>query len=105
MPDDIHNGLAGQIEYVTCSTSHRKGRVPQYSRNRLQELQAQFDELGEMEVFRCPEDVGVQVEFVNPSFLINKGQRWFRLVTAFADMGRYSKPQPSFLPEVKTTLH
>jgi hypothetical protein len=53
-----------------------------------------------MGVFRRPEDVGVNVEYVNPSFLIKKPSRDFRLVTAFAYVGRYSKPQP----DVDSTL-
>ena len=28
----------------------------------------------------------------------------FRLVTAFTDVGRYSKPQPSLMPDVDSTL-
>ena len=28
----------------------------------------------------------------------------FRLVTAFAEVGRYSKPQPSLMPDVDSTL-
>lgn len=28
----------------------------------------------------------------------------YRLVTAFADVGRYSKPQPSVMPDVDSTL-
>jgi hypothetical protein len=29
---------------------------------------------------------------------------YHRLLTAFADVGRYSKPQPSLLPDVDSTL-
>ncbi|XP_060576734.1 uncharacterized protein LOC132734055 [Ruditapes philippinarum] len=32
------------------------------------------------------------------------GQGGFRLVTAFADVGRYAKPQPSLMPDVDTIL-
>ncbi|KAJ8388922.1 hypothetical protein AAFF_G00126780 [Aldrovandia affinis] len=81
-----------------------KGRVPQYSGGQLQELQAQFDMLEGMSVFKKPEDVDISVEYVNPSFLIKKPGGGFRLVTAFADVGRYSKPQPSLMPDVDSTL-
>ncbi|KAJ8400993.1 hypothetical protein AAFF_G00389500 [Aldrovandia affinis] len=57
-----------------------------------------------MSVFKKPEDVDVSVEYVNPSFLIKKPGGGFRLVTAFADVGRYSKPQPSLMPDVDSTL-
>ena len=42
--------------------------------------------------------------YLNPSFLVKKPNGGFRLVTAFADVGRYSKPQPSLLPDVDSTL-
>lgn len=48
----------------------RKGRVPQYSKNQLDTLQQQSDELENNGVFKRPEDVGITVEYVNPSFLI-----------------------------------
>ncbi|KAJ8021084.1 hypothetical protein HOLleu_40853 [Holothuria leucospilota] len=55
-------------------------------------------------VFARPEDVGVNVEYVNPSFLVKKHNGSFRFVTAFTDVGRYSKPQPSLMPEVDSIL-
>ena len=82
----------------------RKGRVPQYSRDKLVELQQKFDELEQCQVFRCPEDIGVTVEYLNPSFLVKKPSGSFRLVTAFTDVGRYSKPKPSLMPDVDCTL-
>ena len=44
------------------------------------------------------------VEYLNPSFLVKKSSGGFRLITDFADVGRYSKPQPSLLPDVDSTL-
>ena len=82
----------------------RKGRVPYYSRNQLVELQAQFDELEQAQVFRRPENLDITVEYLNPSFLVKKPPGGHRLVTAFADVARYSKPQPSLMPDVDTTL-
>lgn len=76
----------------------RKGRVPQYSNNQLDILQQNFG------VLKRPEDVGITVEYVNPSFLIKKPNGSFRLVTVFADVGRYSKPQPSLMPDIDSTL-
>ena len=49
-------------------------------------------------------DVGITVEHLNPSFLVKKPSGGFRLVTEFADVGWYSKPQPSFMPDVDSTL-
>ena len=82
----------------------RKGCVPQYSLNQLVELQAKFDELEQAQVFRLPEDLGTTVEYRNPSFLVKKPFGGHRLLTAFADVARYSKPQPSLMPDVDTTL-
>lgn len=96
--------LQGQVNMGPVQPPQRKGRVPQYSKNQLDELQSKFDELEEIGVFRRPEDVGVSVEYVNPSFLVKKPSGGFRLVTAFADVGRYSKPQPSLMPDVDSTL-
>ncbi|KAL9974235.1 hypothetical protein ACROYT_G011250 [Oculina patagonica] len=53
---------------------------------------------------RRPEDVGVTVEYLNPSFLVKKPSGGFRLVTAFPDVVRYSRPQPSPMPDVDSTL-
>lgn len=103
-----YNGAVGpfqaRVHMGPVQPPQRKGRVPQYSRGQLQELQTQFDVLEEMGVFRKPEDVDIDVEYVNPSFLVKKSDGGFRLVTAFADVGRYSKPQPSLMPDVNSTL-
>ena len=103
-----YNGAVGpfqaNVNMGPVQPPQRKGRVPQYSRGQLQELQAQFDTLEQMGVFRKPEDVGAAVEYVNPSFLVKKAGGGSRLVTAFADVGRYSKPQPSLMPDVDSTL-
>ena len=50
----------------------RKGREPQYSRDKLVELQQKFDELEAQGVFCSPEDVNVTAEYLNPSFLVKK---------------------------------
>ncbi len=105
---DGYNGKSGPFKAVVnmgpVQPPQRKGRVPQYSRNKLVELQDKFDELENLGVFVKPEDVGITVEYLNPSFLIKKPNGGFRLVTAFSDVGRYSKPQPSLLPDVDSTL-
>ena len=82
----------------------RKGRVPQYSCDQLDLLQTKFDELEAQGVFRRPEDLKVVVEYLNPSFLVKKRNCGFRLVTASTDVGRYSKSQPSIMPDVDSTL-
>ena len=78
----------------------RKGPVPQYSRDQLDQLQTKFDELESQGVFLGPDDLKVMVEYLNPSFLVKKKNGGFRLVTAFTDVGQYSKPQHSIMPDV-----
>lgn len=103
-----YNGAVGPFEAKVnmgpVEPPQRKGRLPQYARNKLEELQQKFDELEGIGVFRRPEDVDISVEYLNPSFLVKKSNGGFRLVTAFADVGRYSKPQPSLMPDVDSTL-
>ena len=82
----------------------RKGRVPQCARNKLLELHRKFDELENQRVFARPESLGITAEYLNPSFLVKKTSGGFRLVIAFAEVGRYSKPQPSLMPNVDSTL-
>ena len=83
--------------------SQWKGRLPQYARDKLIKLQEKFDHLEQLGVFRRPEDVDITVEYLNP-FLLKKPNGGSRLVTASADVGRHSKPQPSLLPDVDSTL-
>ena len=103
-----YNGAEGPFEARVnmgpVEPPKRKGRLPQYARNQLLELQQKFDELEALGVFRRPEDINISVVYLNPSFLVKKPSGGFRLVTAFADVGRYSKPQPSLMPDVDSTL-
>ena len=103
-----YNGHVGPFKAVVnmgpVQPPQRKGRLPQYARNQLVELQNKFDELETMGVFVRPEDVPVNVEYLNPSFLIKKRSGGHRLVTAFTNVGSYSKPQPSLMPDVDNTL-
>ena len=103
-----YNGSVGPFEArVTMDPvepPQRKGRLPQYARNQLLEMQHKFDEPEALGVVRRPEDINIAVEYLNPSFLIKKANGGYRLVTAFADVGRHSKPQPSLMPDVDSTL-
>ena len=68
------------------------------------ELQSKFDELESLGVFGRPEELGIVAEYVNLSFLVAKQSGGSRLVTAFNDVGKYCKPQPSLMADVDTTL-
>ena len=103
-----YNGHSGSVEGVVnmgpVLPPQRKGRLSQYNRDNLVELQQKFDALEEAGVFATPEQVGITVEYLNPSFLVKKPNGGNRLVTAFGEVGQYSKPQPSLMPNVDSTL-
>ena len=103
-----YNGAVGpfkaRVNMGPVELPQRKACLPQYARHQPLELQQKFDELETLGVFRRPEDINVAVEYLNPSFLIKKANGGHRLVTTFADVGRYSKPQPSLMPNVDSTL-
>ena len=103
-----YNGAVGPFEAIVnigpVQQPQREGRLRQYSRNKLVQLQAKFDEVERQRVFQRPEDIGITIEYLNPSFLVTIPSGGHRLVTAFADVARYSKPQPSSMPDVETTL-
>ncbi len=83
----------------------RKARLPHYDHEKMVLLQQYFDDLEDQGVFVKPEEVGVTAEYMNMSFLVPKPTPGtFRLVTAFREIGEYSKPQPSLMPNVEDTL-
>ena len=103
-----YNGSLGPYQAIVnmdlMLPPQRKGHVPQYSYDKLVELQQKFDELESLSVFMKPKDANGVAEYLNPSFLVKKPSGGFRLITAFADVGRYAKPQPSLMPAVDSTL-
>ena len=103
-----YNGRDGAVKAIVnmgpVLPPQRKGRMPLYNKDKLLLLQNKFDELEELGVFEKPENIGVNVEYLNSSFLVRKPRGGYRLVTDFADVGRYSKPQPSLLPDMDSTL-
>jgi hypothetical protein len=80
--------------------------MPHYNHERLVQLQQQFDKLEEYGVFRKPEEVGVVAEYINMSFLVPKKgkEEPGRLVTSFGPVAQFSKPQPSIMPNVDSTI-
>ena len=85
----------------------RKGRLPPfYGTDNLVELQEKFDALVEQGVLSRPQDIGVCVENINPSFLVRKQPPSTdkRLVTDFASIAEYCRPTPSLMPNVDVTL-
>ena len=103
-----YNGHSGpcmvEVNMGATKPPQRKGRIPMYSRGNLEELQRKFDELEEKGVFVKPQSIGVQVEYVVPSFLVAKRNGGFRLVSDFKSIAPYIKPTPTLLPDVNSTL-
>lgn len=91
-----YNGAAGKFEarinMGPVLASQRKRILSQYFKDKIQILHEKCDGLEELKVLRRPEDVNINVEYVHPSFLLKKPNVGYRLVTAFEDVGRYSKP-------------
>lgn len=54
----------------------------------LSESDKHFNDLEAKGVFKRPEDIGMSVEYLNPSFLVKKNNGGFLPVTAFSDVGR-----------------
>ncbi|KAK3092493.1 hypothetical protein FSP39_003602 [Pinctada imbricata] len=103
-----YNGAVGNFEASInmgpTQPSQRKGRLPQYSHEKLLILQQKCDDLESLGVLRKPEELSLTVEYLNPSFLVAEAKGGHRLVTAFEDVGRYSKPQPSLMPDTHSIL-
>ena len=103
-----YNGRDGRVNAVVnmgpVLPPQCKGRMPLYNKNNLNLLQNMFDELEELGVFAKPENVNVNVEYVNPSFLVKKPRGGHRLVTDFGSVAHYTKPQPSLMPDMDSVL-
>ena len=105
----VYNNHSGQL-YVEVNMGPEpppqyKGRVPFYGRHNLLELQKKFDALVEKGVFKRPQEVGVSVEVINPSFLVKKkASDDKRLVTDFGTISSYCRPTPALMPDVDSTL-
>lgn len=90
----LYNGASGPIEAVVHNgptlLPQRKGRLPQYNRNTLEELQDKFEEPEASGVCAKPEQVNVHVEYLNTSFLVKEPNGGSRLVTSFGDVAQPS---------------
>ena len=104
-----YNGAFGPNEAVVnmglILPPQRKGRLPLYKKDDLDMFQSKFDELESLGVLANPEEAGVHVKYLNPSFLVKKSRGGHRLVTSFGDVGRYAKSQPALMPNMENTLY
>ena len=93
-----------RINFGSAKPPTKKLQVPCYSKNNLNELQELFDRLEAQGVFVRPEDYGIAVEHVSPSFLVRKSDGSYRLVTAFTSLVQFCKTLPTTLPTVDSVL-
>ena len=104
----LYNGSSGNIAATVnigpTLPPQRKGRLPQYNTETLSLLQAKFDELELAGVFAKPEDLNINVEYLNLCFLVKKPTGGHRLVTSFGEIAKYCKPQPSLMNHVDSVL-
>jgi len=105
-----YNGKSGacfvEVNMGSTPPPQHKGRIPFYGRDNMVELQEKFDELTAKGVFRRPQDIGVSVEIVNPSFLVKKQPPSTdkRLVTDFCQITDYCRTTPTRMPDVDSTM-
>ena len=70
-----YNGAFGKVEAVinipnALPPSARLKEVPSYPKTLLAELQQKFDELEDKGAIGRPQDIGVNIEAMSPSFLV-----------------------------------
>ena len=86
-----------------ADTPVRNGKIytPQYNSEMASILAGKMDQLMDWGVLDYPENVGVQVEFVNPSMIIPKAEVGeYRLVTDFTSLDRFIKKYPAVSPTI-----
>ena len=102
--NDASGKIGACVNIGSAVPPTHKLHASSYSHSNLQMLQDKFDELEQEGVFAHPEDVGVAVKHVSPSFLVRKQSGGYCLVTAFASLGEYYKTLPTVMLTVDDTL-
>ena len=101
--EDIDQQISSRPRSISALDKHSIAQADSPIKGKLKGLQLKFYELERVSVFAESEALGIAVEYVNLSFLVNKTNHSHRLVTAFSSVGCTSKPQ-SFA-YVKHWLH
>ena len=105
-----YNGHSGpcfvEVNMGDTPPPQNNGRTPFYGSSNMQELQNQMDELTAKGVFGRPQELGVSVENISPSFLVRKpsNPQKKRLVTDFGSIAPYCRPAKSLMPRCETVL-
>ena len=90
--NDASGNIRASINMGPVDPPPQIARLPSYSSDKMKLLQEKMDVLEHLGVLAKPDEVGVTVEHVSPSFLVKKEDNSYRLVTAFNTIGTYAKP-------------
>ena len=104
----LYNGASGPYTASLGLGSSKppctKPKLPLYPQTNMQVLQGEADELDLQGVLVRPEDIGVEVKFTSPSFLVRKPDGTFRFVTAFNELGNLTTIPPTAAPTCNDVL-
>ena len=87
--NDFSGTIRGKVNLGRVIPPPRKGKLPFYTNSNLQLLRDEADKLEALGMLAKPEDVGVEVKYVSPSFLVKKPDSNHRLVTAFDNLSKF----------------
>ena len=93
--NDYSGTVRAKVNLSSVQPTPRKGKLPLYKHSTMQLLQEEADKLEARGVLAKPEEIGVDVLYVSPSFLVKKPTGGYRFVTAFNDLGQYTRILPT----------
>jgi hypothetical protein len=93
--NDASGRIRARINIGPVKPPRTKGFLPDYTRDRMDQLQQKMDELEDLGVLGKPDEHGVIVESVSPSFLVGKPDGSHRFVTNFTNLAPFARPPPS----------
>ena len=93
--NDASGKIRAHVNIGSVAPPKSKAVLPSYCRSNMSDLQSHMDDLEKIGVLAKPEDVGVVVEHVSPSFLVPKPSGGERCVTSFVGLASFTKPPPS----------
>ena len=102
--NDASGRLRAVINVGKVEPPANKGRLPSYNRQTMDDMQIACDDLENLGVLAKPEEVGVVVENVSPSFLVDKPGGGKRFVTSFIGIAAYTKKPPSRVTSCQSVL-
>ena len=107
----VNNVISRPVDNTTFSDNielDRDNLLTDDTRKQFRDLHRRFDSVFDPTIVCYNGHVGPFSATVNmgpvippPSFLVRKSNGRSRLVTAFTEVGRYSKPQPSLMPVLR----